>query len=110
MAGFEPRFADRELASRSGAKGAERAKHLRDLKRHDPDAYIAERAQSERAEAFRQLVNAAYGKGDWDNLAPEKRLAALFKLLEYTAGKPQAGKAVSDPARREADTAGFEVV
>jgi hypothetical protein len=98
------------IPEEAARRGTERAVHLRALKREDPEAYIAERVQSERAEAFRQLINAAYGKGDWHALAPEKRLSALFKLLEYTAGKPRAGQAVGQEEDQAADSAGIEVV
>lgn len=88
--------------------GRARATYLKQLKKTDPDAYIAERVESERGEAFRQLVNAAYGRGEWDNLDPAKRLSALFKLLEYTAGKPRAGQAVGQD-ETPVDDAGIEV-
>lgn len=96
------------LSKEEGERARERARHLTQLKKADPDAYIEERVQSERGEAFRQLINAAYGRGKWDNLDPGKRLSALFKLLEYTAGKPRAGQAVGQD-ETPADDAGIEV-
>lgn len=39
-------------------------------------------------ELFDDLLAAAQGKGPYVDLAPDKRLAALFKAIEYGAGKP----------------------
>lgn len=96
------------LSKADGERARERARYLTQLKKADPEKYIEERVESERGEAFRQLINAAYGRGDWDNLDPAKRLSALFKLLEYTAGKPRAGQAVGQD-ETPVDDAGIEV-
>ena len=37
---------------------------------------------------FSDLLKAARGEGVWTALPVDKRLAALFKAIEYAAGKP----------------------
>ena len=61
-------------------------------------------ARAERREASQepeallgQLADAAYGRGLWSKLSPDKRLAALVKLLEYRAQKPGRAVAVEPP-------------
>lgn len=48
---------------------------------------------------FAELVDAVYGQGNFSGLPADKRLAALFKLMEYTVGKPARANAKpeSDP-------------
>jgi hypothetical protein len=54
-------------------------------------------AASDPETLLQELADAAYGAGRWTKLAPDKRLAALVKLLEYKAVKAsKAGPAQSD--------------
>jgi hypothetical protein len=35
-----------------------------------------------------ELLDAAFGRGSWGDLPPERRLAALMRACEYAFGKP----------------------
>lgn len=50
---------------------------------------------------FGDLLRAARGEAPFETLPPDKRLAALFKAIEYGAGKPVA----SDKQRPPSDEA-----
>lgn len=43
-----------------------------------------------------ELVDAATGRGDFKTLAPDKRLAAVIKVLEFGVGRPAQSKPETD--------------
>ena len=49
-------------------------------------------------ELFDELLRAANGEGDWKELPLPQRLTALFKALEYGAGKPIGRDKTLEPA------------
>ena len=58
-----------------------------------------------------ELADAAYGRGRWKQLAPDKRLAALVKLLEYKTVKarvPGAGAEAPEPDSSATETMTIE--
>jgi hypothetical protein len=56
-------------------------------------------------ELLKELVQAAYGRGQWHKLTPDKRLMALFKANEYVNGRPRQ----ADPDQHDPDEVGFRV-
>ena len=106
-------FSDPIKAAEAGRKGGARKAEMAKLKKTDPEAYMLERFGQERAGLTTALLDAAYGRGSFSgvvmghcpdcgmpavevvvpSLAPDKRLSAVIKGLEYAVGKPQAGKA-----------------
>jgi hypothetical protein len=49
------------------------------------------------------LVKAAQGKPPYNDLPPDKRLAALFRAIEYGAGKPPPASKPAEPETNAAE-------
>ena len=115
-------FSDPIKAAEAGRKGGNRKAEMAKLKKTDPEAYMFERFGQERAELTTALLDAAYGRGSFagwaggdcsncgfhvevvvPSLAPDKRLSAVIKGLEYAVGKPQAGKATGSGGAAKPD-------
>ena len=64
--------------------------------KEDPDVSLTE------------LFAASKGLGQYKDLSPDKRLAALFKLLEYTVGKPTRAAAKDETETIVNDEVSFE--
>lgn len=73
-----------ETAAAAGRESARRRKAREREERANPSLKVARKMP----ELFDALLDAAAGRGEWHDLALDKRLAALFKALEYGAGKP----------------------
>jgi hypothetical protein len=83
---------DRAAAAEAGRKGGRRRQELARLKQEDPEAWARETFAAERAALSKTLLDAALGRGEWHELALDKRLTALSKALEYAVGRPVARK------------------
>lgn len=89
-----------EEAKRAAARSAEvRAKRAEARRDPPPARQTFEAATGALA---LELVDAALGQGSFADLAPDKRLAALIKALEFGIGRPQQAK--DEKARPEAPT------
>lgn len=73
----------------AGRLGAAAAKAKKDAKKDaDPLWSMHDQLTKATPGLVRDLLRAARGQVPWKGLPPEKRLAALFKALEYAAGRP----------------------
>lgn len=75
---------DKESAREAGRKGGAVGRETRAKKAADP-LWDVKKALPD---LFGDLLKAARGQAPFHDLPPDKRLAALFKVLEYGAGKP----------------------
>jgi hypothetical protein len=67
-----------------------------------PQERALDAISSKLGDLTRELLNAALGVGDFEELKPETRVAALKTLMEYGLGKPTAQAKVdpeADPER-----------
>lgn len=73
-----------ESAAAAGRESARLQRERRAAEQADP-ALAMTRALPQ---LFADLLKAAKGEAPFDTLPPDKRLAALFRAIEYGAGKP----------------------
>lgn len=77
----------RRRAAEAGRKGAEVRARKRDL---TPEERALDAIKGKLSSLTNELMNAALGQGDFVDLKPETRVAALKTLMEYGLGKPTA--------------------
>ena len=80
----------RETATAAARKSVERRAELRELAQSAPDEYMVQFFEREKPALVKALMDAAFGRGPFENLPPDKRLSAVIKALEYAHGKPTA--------------------
>jgi hypothetical protein len=98
-------FITKENASELGRRGAA-AKAVNQARRKaDPAFALRQDLMEALPDLSRDLLKAARGIPPFDNLPPDKRLAALFKALEYAVGRPSAvdKQPAPDPTSKEGD-------
>jgi hypothetical protein len=75
-------------------KGVRAAREAREAVKADPSLKVSRALPR----LFDALLAAAEGKGEWKELPVDKRLQALFKAIEYGAGKPIGRDKTLEPA------------
>lgn len=77
-----------ESARAAGLKSAEARKARVARRAADPAFALREDLQEALPDLTADLLKAARGRAPFDTLPPDKRLAALFRALEYAVGRP----------------------
>jgi hypothetical protein len=96
-----------QFDSVTAKRAAEASKKARQRAARDP----MNRVRRELPNLFGALLRAVNGQGEYHDLAPDKRLTALFKAIEYSVGKPVGlDKASSGTGNKEDGDAGGEDV
>ncbi len=80
----------KETAAAAGRKGAAAREVNRKRREADPAFALREDLKAALPGLTSDLLKAARGQHPYDTLPPDKRLAALFKALEYAVGRPGA--------------------
>lgn len=103
MAKAEPPFTDVEFAREQARKGGLRAQELRRLRADDPEEYLRQTFAAESPGLIALLLDAAHGRGAFQELPPEKRLSAISQALAYGVGRPatQAKPPPKEPEKAE---------
>lgn len=89
----EPRWSDPEKAREDALKGVEARRRKATM---TPQERALDSIAGKLGDLTRELIAAALGTGDFEDLKPETRVAALKTLMEYGLGKPTA-QAKVDP-------------
>ena len=97
----------REYASKGGQASAERAERRRGM---TPEQRVKEAFQASSEMLADELIDAALGRGDFEELDPKIRITAIVKAMEYGLGKPNTGQSISGPEPEKKQEAGIEFV
>lgn len=103
-----PPFADVEYAREQASRGGQRRAELDRLRQDNPEEYLRQRFAKEAPKLVSLLLQAAKGEGDFTELPPEKRLAAITQALAYGVGRPSTQKP-APPKEQEKATPGLVV-
>lgn len=97
----EETFGTPEYGKAAVAKREARRAEKRALLESEPETYMREFFREDRARLAKELMDAAFGRGRYDDLPSDKRLSALFKALEYSIGKPPPAAKSAPPPEPE---------
>lgn len=94
-----------EEAAAYAKKGGEaRAAQAKLRREHTPEERAKAAISGKMEEVTKELLQAALGSGDFENLSAKDRLPAILRVLEYGLGKPSAmaPRDDTDPDKPEA--------
>lgn len=85
-----PRTAwDSEAAAEAGRRSGEARRRRRDM---SPEDRVRDSISGQSDALVAELIDAALGKGDFEDLKLETRVTAITRLLEWQLGRPAAVK------------------
>src|SRR6187200_383289 len=81
-------FITKDNAAELGRKGAAARAANQARRKADPALAVRQDLSDALPDLVKDLLSAAKGMPPYETLPPDKRLSALFKALEYAAGRP----------------------